>query len=168
MQDVEAGTWSESERALTPDVRRRLARLEKLAWWLDRSVPIGRWRIGIDPILGLMPGIGDTLGAGLSLYIVYEAARLGAPGGLLLRMLGNVLAETLVGVVPVIGDLFDAAWKANTRNMRLIHQHHGPQWQPRSFRRLGLILLTLVFLLIAGLVALVWWLVKTLMPLLPF
>src|SRR5690606_6776212 len=104
---------------------RRLKRLRALAWVLDRSIPIGRWRIGLDPILGVIPGLGDWIGAVMSLYVVYESARLGAPARTLARMGGNILVETLVGSIPVLGDVFDAAWQANTRNLALIERHYS-------------------------------------------
>src|SRR5918999_2546085 len=99
--------------------RRRLARL---AWLLDNSIPLPgtRFRIGIDAIIGLVPGLGDLLGVLLSSYIVREAARLGAPPSVLTRMAFNVAPEGLVGLVPVVGDVFDAAWKANQRNLVLL------------------------------------------------
>ena len=106
------------------DAARRLKRLRALAWTLDRSIPIGRWRIGLDPILGLLPGAGDWIGAVLSLYVVYESARLGAPARLLARMGGNIIVEALIGTIPLVGDLFDFAWQANTRNLALIEDHH--------------------------------------------
>src|SRR5687767_11533121 len=100
--------------AAPTDSQRRLNRVRALAWLLDRSIPIGGgWRVGLDPILGLLPGAGDWIGAVLSLYVVFESARLGAPAHLLLRMGGNILVEALIGTVPLIGDLFDFAWQAN-------------------------------------------------------
>lgn len=78
-------------------------------------------RIGLDPILGLLPGIGDFLAAVLSSYIVVAAARLGAPRPVLARMLINLGVDTLVGVVPLLGDLFDVGWKANMRNAALLN-----------------------------------------------
>jgi hypothetical protein len=124
------------------DPRWRLERLRKLAWVLDRSIPIGKWRIGLDPIIGILPGVGDWIAAVLSLYIVYESARLGAPVRTLMRMGGNILVEAIVGAVPLLGDLFDFAWQANTRNLALIerHYHSGkPLRQPRSMRQIGLV-----------------------------
>src|SRR5918996_1184588 len=96
-------------------VRRRLARL---AWLLDNSIalPGTRFRIGLDAILGLVPGLGDLLGVLLSSYIVREAARLGAPPSVLARMVWNVAIEGIAGMVPFLGDVFDAACKANQRN----------------------------------------------------
>lgn len=165
-RDVEP--WSESERARKPDARKRLSRLERLAWVLDRSIPIGRWRVGLDPILGLIPGFGDVVGAVISLYIVYEAARLGAPGGLLARMTVNVLIEAVIGAVPLLGDLFDAYWKASTRNLALLHRHHSAGWRARSMVKISSAIAVMVMVMLATIVAAIWWLVKTLMPLMPW
>ena len=105
----------------------RLERLRFLANLLDSCIVLpGGYRIGIDPILGLIPVVGDLLGAGLSLYLVREAAKLGIPKWIVVRMLANVGIETLIGFVPVLGDLFDAAFKANIRNLRLLELHYSP------------------------------------------
>ncbi|MGH7959793.1 MAG: DUF4112 domain-containing protein [Opitutaceae bacterium] len=153
-------------RSSTPgDSRRRLNRLRKLAWLLDRSIPVGRWRIGIDPILGLLPGAGDWIAAVLSLYIVYESARLGAPAPLLMRMAGNILLEALIGTVPLLGDLFDFAWQANMRNLALIERHYQSGKRvgaPRSLRRIGLIVAAICFVVLAVIAALIFLLAKVL------
>lgn len=86
-------------------------------------IPGTNLRFGIDAVLGLFPGGGDVVGAVLSGYIVYEAWRLGVPSAALARMMGNVLADTLLGAVPIAGDLFDAAWKANLRNIEILRRH---------------------------------------------
>jgi hypothetical protein len=103
-------------------IRRRLGRI---AWLLDNSIPLpgGRFRIGIDAIIGLIPGIGDVAGVLLSSYIVREAARAGAPKSVLLHMAWNVAVEGIVGMVPFAGDIFDAAFKANQRNFALLEKH---------------------------------------------
>lgn len=103
----------------------RLQGVRQLAHLLDTSIriPGTRWRVGLDAIIGLVPGIGDAAGGALSLYIVLKAARLGAGRATLARMLANVGIEVLVGAVPLLGDLFDAAWKANRRNVRLLESH---------------------------------------------
>lgn len=134
----------------------RLRRLERLAWILDRSIPVGRWRIGLDPIIGLLPGLGDSVGALLSLYVLYEGARLGAPGHVLARMTGNILVETIIGAVPFLGDLFDFMWQANTRNLQLIRRHHAPHWEPRSLRAVWLSVLVATVLVLAVIIALAY------------
>lgn len=100
-------------------------RLQKLAWWLDSSIPIPgtRFRIGLDGLIGLLPGVGDAIGALLSSYLLAEAARLNVPRTVILQMGVNVLIDTLVGMVPILGDFFDLAWKANRRNIRLLERY---------------------------------------------
>jgi hypothetical protein len=134
----------------------RLRRLERLAWLLDRAIPVGRHKIGLDPILGLIPGVGDAVGALLSLYVLYEGARLGAPGHILVRMTGNILVEAILGAVPVLGDVFDFVWQANSRNMRLIHKYHAPGWRPRSLRAVWLSVLVAAVLVLTVVLSLAW------------
>ena len=102
-----------------------LRRLDKLSQLLDNAfaIPGTRFRIGLDGIIGLIPGIGDAAGAVLSIYVIAQAARLGLPVSALLRMVGNVALETVVGAVPIVGDIFDIVWKANTKNMALLRRH---------------------------------------------
>ncbi len=100
-------------------------RLERLAWYLDDSIPIPglNARIGIDPLLGLLPGFGDTIGALLSSYILAVAGRLGVPKTVLLKMAFNIAVEAVFGALPVLGDVFDMAWKANQRNVQLLDNY---------------------------------------------
>lgn len=99
-----------------------LRRLRGLARLLDSSfrIPGTRMRGGLDPLLGLIPGVGDAVGAAMSLYLVAEAARLGVSRAVLARMIGNVALESAVGLVPLLGDAFDFYYKANRRNIRLL------------------------------------------------
>jgi hypothetical protein len=116
----------------TPDP---LARARALTRLLDSvaRVPGTSFRFGLDPLLGIIPGLGDVTGAALSGYLVLLASRLGAPGTVIVRMLGNVVVDTVVGMMPVLGDLFDASWKANTRNLALLERHLGlPASAPRA------------------------------------
>jgi len=100
------------------------ARLNHLAWLLDNSIrlPGTDFRIGLEVLLGFVPVLGDALGVLLSGYIVHQAARLGVPPGILFRMVMNVAIEGLIGSVPIAGDVFDAAWKANQRNVVLLNE----------------------------------------------
>ena len=142
-------------------IRRRLARL---AWLLDNSISIPglRFRIGLDPLLGLIPGLGDVLGVLISSYIVREAARLGAPPSLLARMAFNVALEGIVGVVPIVGDVFDAAWKANQRNYLLLEGHlQDPRRTARSSRLFLALLTALLLAFIALLAALAFLLARS-------
>lgn len=133
-----------------PDTR---ARLRRLAWLLDSSIPIpgSRFRIGLDPLLGLFPVLGDLLGALLSSYVLFHAARRGAPRVLLLRMAFNIGVEAVIGAIPLAGDVFDAAWKVNQRNVRLLEA-----WLDRPHRteRATRFVAVLLVLALAALLAL--------------
>ena len=100
----------------------RLARLRKLAWLLDAQfgLPGTRFRFGVNSLFGLAPVAGDVALGLVSLYLVYEARALGAPPALLARMLANIGIEVIGGAVPIVGDLFDMAFKANLRNLALL------------------------------------------------
>jgi hypothetical protein len=102
-----------------------LRRVETLAHWFDDRyrVPGTRFRVGLDGILGLIPGVGDLLTNTITAYVVYEAWRLGIPTSTLARMLANLGIDTVVGAVPLVGDLFDFGFKANRRNVRLLQRH---------------------------------------------
>jgi hypothetical protein len=123
------------------DRRASLARLEALSVLLDSAlaIPGTRIRLGADAALGLVPGVGDAVSAALSLYIVWEARRLGLPRTKLARMLGNVALDGIVGAIPVIGDIFDVAFKSNRRNLRILREHLGGEisLRPGDYRFRG-------------------------------
>lgn len=98
------------------------ARLDRLSHLLDEAfeVPGTSYRVGLDPLIGVLPVVGDAPTTALSAYIVAEAAALGVPRATLARMLLNLLLDATIGSLPVAGTLFDAVWKANTRNVRLL------------------------------------------------
>ena len=93
-------------------------------------VPGTEFRIGLDPILGILPVVGDGVATLFSLYVVAEAAVAGVPQRTLLRMLAVVAVDTVVGSVPVLGPVFDAAWKANRWNVRTLERHVGTEDTP--------------------------------------
>jgi hypothetical protein len=103
----------------------RIARIEWLSTLLDTAIviPGTNIRFGLDALIGLVPGIGDAVSTLLALYIVREARALGAPRLLVARMLANVALDGVVGMVPVAGDLFDVAFRANRRNVALLLRH---------------------------------------------
>lgn len=144
------------------DADPRVRRVRGLAYLLDNSIPLpGGFRVGLDALIGLVPGIGDTAGAVLSAYILAEAARLGAPRALLLRMAANVGIETVFGAVPFLGDLFDAGWKANARNVALLDTHlERPASTARASRGFLALLLVGLALLLAGALAVAVLLVR--------
>lgn len=104
-----------------------LERLRSLSKLLDSSItlPVINYRIGWDAIIGLVPGIGDAVGMLFSAYIVFEAARLEVPKNVLARMIFNVVLEFLIGAIPLFGDVFDAMFKANIRNVTLLEAALG-------------------------------------------
>lgn len=106
-------------------VRATLERLRRLSHALDNAftLPLVNYRVGWDAIIGLIPGIGDAITLLPSGYLIYQAHRLGTPRPLLIRMILNVLLEALIGTIPLIGDIFDAVWKANERNLALLERH---------------------------------------------
>jgi uncharacterized protein DUF4112 len=105
--------------------RERVERIDRLATLLDTVfiIPGTNVRFGADALIGLVPGIGDTITTALSAYIVYEAYQLGVPHHVLARMIANVAFDSVTGVVPVAGDVLDVFWRANRRNMRLLREH---------------------------------------------
>jgi hypothetical protein len=109
------------------DDEARLRRLEALADLLDARfrVPGTGWRFGLDSIVGLVPGIGDAATAALALWVLWQSHRLGASKSVLTRMAGNVALDTVFGSVPLVGDIFDATFKSNRRNVALLRRHLG-------------------------------------------
>jgi hypothetical protein len=143
--------------------RDRLQRLRRLGYLLDDSIPIPgtRFRIGLETIVGLVPGFGDLVGGGFSAYIILQAARMGAPRSLLARMGWNLFVDVIVGAVPFLGDLFDAGFKANMRNLALLERHAQSPVESRRAGRLFVAMLALVLgLVLLGAVALTVFLVQ--------
>ncbi|KAB1187432.1 DUF4112 domain-containing protein [Haloferax sp. MBLA0077] len=132
-----------------------LERLRTVSHYLDNAIEIPgtNYRIGLDPILGLIPGVGDTTASALSAYILVEAAMLGAPRATLARMFGNVIVDTVFGSLPVVGDVFDVAWKANARNVRLLEDRFGELSNEgvEADRRLVLAAVAIITVLLVGL-----------------
>lgn len=132
----------------------RLTKLRRFSRLLDSAIAIPgtRVRLGLDPVIGLIPGGGDTVGLVLSAYILYEAAQLGASKSALGQMAFNTLLETLAGTVPVVGDIFDVAWKANIKNVDLLEEELNlaePDSVPAPVRRSNQAFMVLLVLLLA-------------------
>jgi Domain of unknown function (DUF4112) len=118
-----------TQKPWSPQDEVRLKRVRLLSRLLDEQfrIPGTTYRVGLDGLLGLIPGVGDAAGALLSTYILYEAMRLGVPKTLLLRMVTNIGIDTVGGAIPVVGDIFDIAWKANKKNAALLHAYLASQ-----------------------------------------
>ena len=124
-----------------------------LARVLDTAigVPGTPIRIGLDAILGLVPGAGDVIGGVLSGYIVLIAVRSGTPSVVIWRMLGNIGIDTLVGSVPVIGDLFDVAYKSNMKNVELMERYTvRPETVTKRSRGLAALVIAVLALALLG------------------
>jgi hypothetical protein len=149
----------------TAPVRGGVARARGIARILDDliRIPGTKIGIGIDPLIGLIPGVGDVVGGMMSSYILLVAAQEGASTSVLIRMLGNIALDSLVGIVPVVGDLFDVGVKANRRNVDLLERHLGAPKETKAASRgvVALIVLALV-LIIVGVVAAGVWIVRQL------
>jgi hypothetical protein len=120
-------TRSSRTASARDDVTRRMA-LDRLDWvanLMDSAIVIPGTKItvGLDAMIGLVPGIGDTVTTVISLWMVKEAHALGAPKHIVARMIGNVAIDGLVGAVPLLGDAFDVMFRANRRNMKLLREH---------------------------------------------
>ena len=138
----------------------RLADVEAIARWFDYAFALpGGFRFGFAGIIGLIPGIGDLIDALVSLFIVYRAIQLGVARVTLARMMVNVGIEAIFGSVPILGDLFDVAFKANRRNYQLLCRHIE---EPRRQTALDWVFLIGIFLLAALSVALPVWAIITL------
>lgn len=111
----------DSETKAEPENLARIARLEHAARLLDSQfrVPLIGYRVGLDGLIGLIPGVGDVAGGAASAWMIAEAARGGARKRVLARMGLNALIDSTLGAIPILGDLFDFAFKANRRNARL-------------------------------------------------
>jgi hypothetical protein len=112
-------------RQLTPGQSQALEALRKVAQVLDSAFPVPgtSYRVGLDPILGLVPGLGDLVSPLFTIGILWQARTLSVPRVVQLRMILNVAIDAILGVVPVVGDLFDFAWKSNNKNMALLERH---------------------------------------------
>ncbi len=138
-----------------------VTRARALARVLDDLIRIPGTNIGVglDPIIGLIPGVGDMIGGLMSGYILMVAAREGAPASVLARMLGNIALDSLVGVVPVVGDLFDVGMKSNRRNVDLLERYLATPSKTKAASRgvVALIILAAILLVVGVIAAGVWF-----------
>jgi len=138
-------------------LRQTLGRLDTFSYYTDSNirVPFTKFRFGLSPLIGLIPGIGDFAGLILSLYVLYEARKVGASRKVQRQMIRNMLIEFLGGLVPVFGDAFDAVYKANTKNTALLRHYiynelgEEPVWKFPwlTFIWVSLLILLLVYVI---------------------
>lgn len=138
MPSIDSSTASSRKNSETAieNTHEKGKRLRRLAWFLDDAIPLpGGYRVGADGFIGIIPGIGDVAGAVLSTYILREAALIGVPKSTLLHMAYNIAIESVVGLIPIVGDIFDFAWKSNQRNIKLLNAYlDSPRDSTKSSR----------------------------------
>jgi hypothetical protein len=147
-----------------------LANARRIARLLDSAVgvPGTRVRFGLDALLGVVPGLGDVAGAAMSGYLVLLGSRLGVSRAVLMRMISNVAVDAAGGALPIVGDLFDVGWKANTRNFELLERSIGggptdaagrPRTKPANKLFVAGAILVLVLLAVGSILA-AWFLLR--------
>jgi hypothetical protein len=142
--------------------------LDQLSYWMDGlfRVPGTGWRVGLDAIVGLIPGVGDFATTAVSLYILAAGVRYRVPKVTLLRMGANIAVDYLVGSIPVVGDLFDAAWKSNQMNVELLKRRAAVSAEEATKGRvsdwlfLAVIIMGLLVLLVGSVAVSLWLLVQ--------
>ena len=159
-----------SEPRSRADIERSLDQLSHMMDGLFR-VPGTQWRVGLDALVGLIPGVGDFATTAVSFYILAAGVRYRVPKATLLRMAANVGVDYLLGSVPVVGDLFDAAWKSNQKNVALLRERAAVSAEEARRGRLSdWLFLACIFgvllLLLVGSIALSVWLLLQLWNLL--
>jgi hypothetical protein len=143
----------------------KLRHLRKLSDLWDRSVgvPGTKFRVGLESLIGLLPIGGDVIGIILSVYILFQAIQFRLPLTILVRMLFNIILDGAVGSIPILGDLFDTTWKANTRNVNLLEAHlRDPVRSKQTNQWFLFLLLTVLIVVLVCFVAIsimVVWLV---------
>jgi hypothetical protein len=146
------------------DRSRQIEQLRRWSRLMDSAcrVPGTGVRFGWDPVVGLVPGLGDFATASFSAIVLYRALRLGVPRVVLVRMVLNILIDILAGTIPVIGDVFDVAWQSNSMNVALLERHERPGVTPTSG---DWAVVLVAFVVVGGAVALValsvFWMVYT-------
>jgi hypothetical protein len=154
----------EPEEKLPPD----LIALRKFAYLMDQAFPVPgtNIRVGLDAVLGLIPGIGDVMGAMLSTWVIAGALRHRVPMRVILRMVLNISIDLIFGAIPVAGDVFDFLYEENMKNMRLLEKHRDRTRSPRHTSEIAMILvaiiaflvllaLTMIVLVVAAIIAII-------------
>ena len=154
----------EPEESLPPD----LLALTRFARLMDEALPVPgtKRRMGLDPLLGLIPGIGDAIAALLSTWIVVGALRWRVPLWRVSRMVANILIDLAFGSVPVVGDIFDFFFEENVMNLKMLLRYRDRRQPPRTIAQVAgvtivvvLIILGAALLVVSGLFAFILWII---------
>jgi hypothetical protein len=147
--------------AVTPTNHKALRQLDFLAKLMDSQfrIPGTEIRFGLDALIGLIPGAGDLSTFALSGFMVIMMAQNGASGFVLARMILNILIDALVGSIPLVGDIFDVAFKANSKNMRLMHEHYREGRHKGSALK---VVVPVLIVLLAVIIGIIWVVYKLL------
>jgi hypothetical protein len=136
--------------------------VDKLAWLMDNAIPLGgKFSIGLDGLIGLIPGFGDLAGALISVAIVLQAQRAGIPRATVLRMVANIGIDAVIGSVPILGDMFDFTFKANTRNLQLYREAARGQRDHRKDQAFLVFVAIVLMLAIAVPIAVLVWVITS-------
>lgn len=156
---------------IEPDEKlpRDLVALRRFAFLMDEAfvIPGTRFKVGLDAIVGLIPGIGDVIGAVMSAWIIVGGVRHRVPARVIFRMILNVAIDLLFGSVPIAGDVFDFMFEENVKNMRLLEKHRDRRQPPRAPGMMifyAILVMTLVFLMalaiVMSIIAIAVWLLR--------
>jgi hypothetical protein len=144
-----------------------IRKLDALAKLMDSQfqIPSTKIRFGLDALIGLIPGVGDFAGFIVSGYMILVLASNGASGFVIARISLNILIDAIIGLIPFLGDIFDFAFKANERNMKLVHEHYKEGRHQGGAWKVVVPVLFFLFLLITGIA---WIAYNTIMWLVDF
>ena len=131
--------------------------VEWLAWLMDESIRVGPWALGIDPLIGLIPGFGDMAGAVVSSILIARAMQTGIAKSAILRMVINVALDSLAGAIPFVGDIFDFAFKSNVYNLRIYREALRGERKPlRDWFFILFVVLALLAIIVLPIVGLIY------------
>ncbi|MGQ0561733.1 MAG: DUF4112 domain-containing protein [Gemmatimonadota bacterium] len=155
---------------MQPERERMLAspgldRLRTISWIFDEliRIPGTNLRVGLDALLGILPGGGDLLGGAVSTYAILIAARLGAPPAVIARMAINIVVDAVIGAIPLLGDLFDVGWKANRKNLKVLEQYAlEPARAQRGSMAVVAVAIAAVLLMLVGIGYVTVWVIRQL------
>ena len=148
------------DNSLNKDAAARLALIKRVSKLMDEEFRIGKYKFGLDPILNFIPVAGDLAGYLISATLLLTMVKHGASGKLVIKMLGNIFIDALVGAIPVLGWVFDFVFKANKKNVQLLEEHYVLGKHTGSAKPYILAIVLILFFTIAILLILSIWFLK--------